>query len=360
MKQTFGAIVFLLFCACTGGSGHRVIFHLTGALQRQFVIERVGLNDEKPVTLDSGVGRRPRDSFVYHLPPMEPTIYQIRFRGKSFQLPFIYDSSDIDVYYNYTTGEYHFTNSPVSEEWRQFQLEQMRIARQEKQLSGRSDSGRLLQDSLLRESYRRNFNFADTVRNPALFLLAYNLVDFGADYKGLGQFMQKAGRRFPAHAGVQALVKNTLEYVRIFGSPLKVGDTLPSLVLPDSDGRNVAIASVRGKYTLIDFWSSWCDECRTFSGAKKEAWRKADTGRFAIISVAIDAEKEAWKSVIRFERYPWPQVIDEKMWSGEAARAFHFDSLPYNFLIGPDGRIVAKGIVADSLVGVIRTVIAQH
>lgn len=357
MKWTFGTIALLLLGACTGRGRHRATFHLIGGLQRHFVIEKLGVNDEKPLTLDSGAGRSPRDSFSYDLPTMEPTIYQIRFQGKSFLLPFIYDSSDIDVFYNYTNGAYHFTNSPASEEWRNFQQEQLRLATEERRLDPRVDSSRRHLDNLAQEHYNRNFNFADTVRNPALFLLAYNLIEYGNDYKGLEQFIRRAGRRFPDHAGVQALVRSTIDYTSIFGSPLRVGDTLPRLALPDTNGRSITIGPVPGKYTLIDFWSTWCDDCRIFSGAKKRARLSIDSSRLAIISVAIDAKKAAWRSVIQYEHYTWPQLIDEKMWAGPVARTLRFDSIPFNFLLSPDGRIIAKGISPDSLLPTLKKTI---
>lgn len=346
--------------ACRGREKDRVVFHLNGAFNRHFVIQRVGLNEEKSTTLDSGVGRSNRDSFIYLLPPSEATIYQIRLQGRSLQLPFIYDSSDMDIFYNYTTGEYHFAGSPASVEWQQFQQGQRAIAQEEQRWKGRADDPPMAGlDSLVRLSYLRNYHFADTVRNPGLFLLAYNQVDFGTDYAGLEQFVLRAGRRFPKHTGVQTLVRNTLDFVRTFGSPLKIGDTLPRLRLPDSNGRMVDIGPVPGKYLFLDLWSTWCDQCRIFSVVKKKAWSLADTSRLAMVSIAVDARKDAWKNVIAYERYSWPQLIDERMWSGTAARTLRFDSLPFNYLVAPDGRIVAKAISADSLVRVFSAILKR-
>ena len=346
--------VLVFMVACHGKQEHRVVFHLTGAFNRHFVIERVGLNADSSFVLDSGSGRSGRDSFVYTLPASEPTIYRIRFEGKAFQVPFIFDSADIGIFYNYTTGQYHFKNSPASDEWQEFQRGQMAIATRERTLAARlNDSTRKALDSLAGSAYRRNFNFADTTRNPALFLLAYNLVDFGRDYAGLEKFIRRAGKRFPSHSGVQTLVRNTLDFVRTFRTPLQPGDTMPQLRLPDTAGREMTIRPEPGKYMLIDFWSTWCDQCRPFAIAKKKARTLSDTGRLAMISIAVDAEKDNWLTIVRGLRDPWPQLIDEKMWSGPAARTFRFDSLPFNYLVGPDGRILARSIPADSLIPVL-------
>lgn len=349
MKGLFTIAAVLLLLSCSKKK-NKVVLHLTGAFNRSFVLKRVSVGETSSKQIDSAIPRSVRDSFVYYLPVSEPAIYRIHFQYKPIEISFIADSSDIDIYYNYTTGEYHFVNSPASEEWRLFQQHQAALAGEERKLWTLSkDSAATQVDSLIRESYNRNFHFADTVTNPALFLLAYNVIDYGSDYRGLQAFIGNAARRFPHHKGVQELVSNTLDYVRIFNSPLKLGDTLPRLSMPDINGRNIEIGPSSGKYTLIDFWSTWCDDCRPFLEAKRAAWKRWGAGPFAIISVAIDAERDAWVSVTRHERNLWPQIIDEKMWAGPVARTLRFDSIPFNFLIDPNGRIVAKGIAADSL-----------
>ncbi len=349
MKRSL-AFIFLVVLSACGARKNKIVFHLIGGFNRQFFIERLNFIGAVPTTLDSGVGRSPRDSFVYYLSPSEPTVYHVRLQGKVVQPAFVYDSSDIEVYYNYTNGQYHVVNSPASEEWRAFVRQQDSIGRLQRLLDGLpADSARPKALALTRERYLCDLHFTDTVSNPALFLLAYNTIDFGGDYKGLERFITGAGHRFPNHQQVQELVRHTLEYTRIFGSPLRLGDTLPAIGMADNNGRLVRIGAVAGKYTLIDFWSTWCDQCRIFSAAKKDVWRRADTSRFAIISVAIDAKKETWEQIVQYEQYSWPQLIDVQMWKGPVARTLRFDSIPFNFLLAPDGRIVAKGIPSDSL-----------
>lgn len=358
------ALSILFFCfSCNRQPDQRVVFHIKGAFNRHFLLERAGFNGEKPRVIDSGVARSNRDSFVYDLPSSEHAVYWILPEYKGYRIPFIHDSTGLRIVYDYNRDEYHFENSPASEEWRRFQQRQQGAATQMEALSHQPAVAiRPVIDSLMRITARNNFHFADTTTNPALFLLAYDLVDFSGDYHGLEQFMRRAAKRFPGNAAVRTLVSNSLDYVRIFNSPLHIGDTLPSLYLPDSSGHPIAVAPVKDKYLLVDCWSSWCASCRIFSAAKKKAWQDADTGKFAIVSIAVDAEKQAWLNILRFERYPWQQLIDEKMWSGPAARTLHVDSLPYNFLVAPGGRILARSIPADSLILVLagRGIIRKH
>jgi len=336
MRYFITPVFLLVIAACNGRRKNRVVFHFNGAFNRQFVIERTGFNGQASVTLDSGVAKSNKDSFIYYLPPAEATLYTIRIQYKSYKLPFIYDSTGMSIFYNYTTDKYHYQNSPASDEWKSFQ-----------------DSQQVIGNALT--AYQRNLQFADTVSNPVLFLLAYNLVDFGADYKGLQHFIERAGRRFPTHTGVQSLVHNTMDFIRIFSNPLKPGDTLVSFELPDTSGARSRVGPLADKYLFIDCWSTWCERCRLSSAVKKRAFQLADTQRLEIVGVAVDAEKEAWKQVIAYEHYPWRQVIDQEMWTGPAARALRFDSIPINFLVAPGGRVMAKGIPPDSLLTVLAT-----
>jgi thiol-disulfide isomerase/thioredoxin len=358
--------VLFLFTGCMGKGGINVSLHLIGAFNRQFYLEKMAFNDDSLQIIDSGRAAGNNATFNFRLPAVEAAAYQIRFRDKPFQLIFINDSKNIGITCNYTNGQYRFTNSPGSTSWKEFQRAQGLLAERQGMIVHRIDSLRKAHSTekvidsanrqlnrISRDRYLDNLQFADTVQNAALFMLAYNMVDYGKDFDGLQHFMERAVKRFPLHAAVQTLAKNTFDYLKVFREEYQVGDHLPDLVLPDPSGNNISIHSIRNKYVLMDFWSTWCDRCRIFSDAKKAARIRMDSNKFGMISIAIDAEKDSWRKVIAYEKYDWPQLIDEKMWAGSAVRTLKFDSIPFNFLLAPDGRIVAKAIPADSLLAVL-------
>jgi len=72
-----------------------------------------------------------------------------------------------------------------------------------------------------------------------------------------------------------------------------------------------------------------------------------------ITCIAVDDEQEQWHNMITKNNYNWPQLIDVKMWQGPAFKTFRFDSIPYNFLLSPTGKLMAKAIPADSVMIVI-------
>jgi thiol-disulfide isomerase/thioredoxin len=134
---------------------------------------------------------------------------------------------------------------------------------------------------------------------------------------------------------------------------------LPSITLPDAEDHPFSTASLKGKYYLIDFWSTWCPQCVAYSKAKVELRKLFPPERFEMVSVAMDAEREDWEKELRRLQPSWQQLIDTAMWQGVAARTLKFDSIPFNFLVDPQGRILRKGIPPDSLAAAVANALAR-
>lgn len=317
--------------------------------------------------LDSGVIKSNHDSLVFSIPYPNNRLYKISFEGDPAGIMLITDTDAMDVFYDYFTGKYYFLHSPASSKLKEINEEQVSLVEEATKINTQVDSikqakGNQRQIDLLtnrmnavyKERYNRIFQFADTVSNPALFMVVYGLIDFGNDFAGQKKFITKVATRFPDSRDVKKLVTNTLDYISIFQEEFQLGDSLPELVLPNQYGQPVSTYLIKGKYILLDFWSTWSKSSRDFSAAKKAAKKEIDSKRFDIISVAIDDEKDTWKKIINFEGYSWPQLIDEKMWQGEAVKKLKFDSIPFNFLMDPQRRVVAKAIAPDSLLPVLK------
>jgi len=219
-------------------------------------------------------------------------------------------------------------------------------------------------DSLTREYkdgiayfFKQYINYADSVSSPAAFLFIYNNVDFGNDHQGLKNFISRAAQRFPDNNEIQKLKQRTLEYLRIFEKEYNVGDYLPELTLPDKSGQIFSTYSVKGKYVFMDFWSTWCSACLKYDQVKATAKRNFPGDKFEVVSIALDSEKDTWRHYIEANKFNWVQLIDEKMWRGPTIKAYSIDSIPFNFLLAPDGKILSKAIKSDSVMQVLSKLI---
>jgi alkyl hydroperoxide reductase subunit AhpC len=72
---------------------------------------------------------------------------------------------------------------------------------------------------------------------------------------------------------------------------------------------------------------------------------------FTVLGVSLDKEgaRDAWLAAIKSDRLEWTQVSDLKFWNNMAARLYDVRSIPQNYLIDPQGKIVAKNLRGDDL-----------
>jgi peroxiredoxin len=132
---------------------------------------------------------------------------------------------------------------------------------------------------------------------------------------------------------------------------ISVGTRAPAFSQPDSTGKLVRLADWRGHYVLVDFWASWCKPCRAENPNLVKAYAAHQAQGFTILSISVDNEKQraAWLKAIRNDGLTWPQASDLQGMHNAAARSYGVVAVPQNFLIDPQGRIVATNLTGEAL-----------
>ena len=123
-------------------------------------------------------------------------------------------------------------------------------------------------------------------------------------------------------------------------------------ILTDSLGETVSVTPLigPGKWVLIDFWATWCSPCRGELPYLKEAFKEFGPKGFNIYGVSLDNDAESWKEFLVKEEMTWPNVIavtDGK--SAPIVEEYGIRSIPTNFLISPEGKIVAKDLRGEGI-----------
>ncbi|HTI91898.1 MAG TPA: redoxin domain-containing protein [Puia sp.] len=127
------------------------------------------------------------------------------------------------------------------------------------------------------------------------------------------------------------------------------GSMAPDFTQPDTAGQSLTLSRLRGKYVLVDFWASWCSPCRAENPNLKKQYQLYKGKGFEVISVSLDDNKKKWVDAIAKDGLPWLQVSDLKGWSNEAGKLYGISAVPSSFLVDPQGKIVATGLVGETL-----------
>lgn len=160
----------------------------------------------------------------------------------------------------------------------------------------------------------------------------------------------------PAFDALPIGVKNS-DAGREFGARVEAarktrpGEVAMDFVLNDPNGVSVSLSSFRGKYVLLDFWSSRCGPCRAKHPQLVRLYGKHKSKDFDILGVSLDRpeDKSGWLKAIDKDGLPWTQVSDLQGWDGAVAKMYDIRSLPQNLLIDPSGIILAKDLEVTEL-----------
>lgn len=133
---------------------------------------------------------------------------------------------------------------------------------------------------------------------------------------------------------------------------VEVGYHAPDFTLADSSGNKKYTLSkvcAQNKYTLIDFWASWCGPCKGEIPFLKTAYEKFHKKGFEIISVSLDDKKQAWLMALRQFQMPWIQISDVKGFSSTVNDLYHVPSIPKTLLLDKNGNIIATDLRGNTL-----------
>jgi peroxiredoxin len=134
-------------------------------------------------------------------------------------------------------------------------------------------------------------------------------------------------------------------------SKFKTGEEAPDFSLFSSENKTIKLSDFKGKYVLIDFWASWCVPCRKENPNVVEAYKKYRKKGFEVLGVSLErpTDRGKWLEAIKKDKLQWTQVSDLQLFDSPVVKQYGIQAIPQNYLVDPQGKIVAVNLRAEAL-----------
>ena len=142
-----------------------------------------------------------------------------------------------------------------------------------------------------------------------------------------------------------------LKSQRIADGFATVGKKAPSFSAPTPDGKVLSLEETLGKYTIIDFWASWCRPCRMENPNVVNVYNEYHDKGLNIISVSLDrpGQKDRWLDAIQKDNMDWYHVSNLNYWQDPIPKSYGVRAIPATFLLDENGVIIAKNLRGPAL-----------
>ena len=162
--------------------------------------------------------------------------------------------------------------------------------------------------------------------------------------------LQALAAKVPAEYKSNERIAKLLKRIEVLAKTA-VGQKFTDFTLPSPEGNPVKLSDIiaKNKYTLIDFWASWCGPCRREMPNVVAAYKEYNKKGFGIVGVSLDNDAEAWKKAIKDMGMTWDHMSDVKGWECEGAALYGVNSIPATVLVAQDGTIVERNLRGEAI-----------
>ncbi|MFA5849891.1 MAG: TlpA disulfide reductase family protein [Bacteroidales bacterium] len=195
-------------------------------------------------------------------------------------------------------------------------------------------------------NYRRNF--AKKHNNTIIAPMFLSESIYSLDYKGISDLV---GLLDPdTH---ENWYTNRLKERAVILSKIDYGKSAPDFTLKKPNGEAISISSLKGQVVLVDFWVSWCKQCRIEEKNLIPLYEKYKKKGFTILGVSIDEDREKWINAVEQDNLPWNQVSSLVGWECPVAKkygmSYGITGVSYSILLDREGKVCGYNLRGNEL-----------
>ena len=123
------------------------------------------------------------------------------------------------------------------------------------------------------------------------------------------------------------------------------GTPAPDFTLKSLEGKTHTLQSFKGKVVVLDFWASWCPDCRKDAPDVVRLYKQYHPKGVEFVGISFDTEAQEWKQAIEKYGIEYLQVSELKGFKeSDIAKAYGIHWIPSLIVIGKDGKVLLSTV----------------
>ena len=234
------------------------------------------------------------------------------------------------------------------------ELRTVRLHAWEKHMTGFADhteEALLAKEKAFNEYRQALMDFANTTDRLYPALVAIRWASPTGDYERIPEFLYQQCQKWKATASDHPWVHQLCAKASPDQLPVLVGNRIPDYQLPMLDGDTLGLhALLIGKLNLLDLWASWCIPCRHENQeVLAPLWQEYRDHGLQIIGYGLETDPNIWLNAVTKDGASWPQASHLQGDEAPLFEALRIQTIPANFLIDHDGKVIAKNVHGEDL-----------
>ena len=127
---------------------------------------------------------------------------------------------------------------------------------------------------------------------------------------------------------------------------VQAGQTAPDFKMKTIDGKMFKLSQLKGKTVVLDFWASWCPDCRKDAPEMVRMYQEYSRQGVEFVGVSMDTDVEAWRKCCEQFGITYTQVSELKKFKETAiAKAYGVKWIPSMVVVDKDGKVALSTVL---------------